>query len=76
VSSLDLSGVDLFARTIADFGSGSLPEPRSETILDITLGCRGVLPSQVLTHELDPEIEQLQRRLKRSAFRRIRGVHS
>jgi hypothetical protein len=57
--------VDGSARTVARFGARPVDQPFVKASLDFLIVRRGVTPSEILAHHIEPGLEQLERRPER-----------
>jgi hypothetical protein len=57
--------VDTGARTVARFGSRALQQPLVEESLDFLIARVRVSPAEILTHQIEPRLEQVECGLER-----------
>jgi hypothetical protein len=57
--------VDGTAWTVTIFRSWAIQEPVAKQSLDFRVARLGMMPPEILSHEIEPRVEQIQRRVKR-----------
>jgi len=53
--------VDGSTRTVAVFRSWAVPEPLMKELLDFLIARLGMPPSEILSHQIEPRVEQVER---------------
>jgi hypothetical protein len=57
--------VDGPAWTVTIFRSWAIQEPVAKQSLDFRVARLGMIPPEILSHEIKPRVEQIERRVKR-----------
>jgi hypothetical protein len=54
--------VDRGARTVPELRSWTVPKPLPQASFDLLIACVGMTPAEILTHQIDTRLEQVERR--------------
>jgi hypothetical protein len=65
----------MIAQTVAPLGAWPVPQPLGKSVVDICVRRFGIVSPEVLTHQAESGLEQIERRLKGRGVRQGDGTH-